>query len=142
MAARISATAPKMVSSSMLKLSRAVERAHHLVHGPYVRHRKAAAGEAQLFGEGSDGTVGIAVGARGPDHRRGVGVSSSIPIHHLCGRNHHHGIGRMAEAVVVGVTHHANDGSRRLVRLPPIPVPTWMCCPTGSSPAQYLLANA
>ena len=51
MAARTSATTPKMVSSSMLKFWRAVEREIDLVHGADARHGESAAGLTQLLGD-------------------------------------------------------------------------------------------
>ncbi len=106
-----------------MKLCRAVERPITSSMVRICATGKPAAGHAQLLGDGGNGLVGVAVGAHQPEERLNIGVGRGIAVRDLGNGNHHHGVGWLAEAAVVGVGDDADDLALGSPPVPAYPVP-------------------
>jgi hypothetical protein len=83
--------------------------ADDFVHGPDARQRKAAAGLAQLLGEGGNELMRVAVGADDPAHGNDAGVERGDGVDDLGLGNDHHRSRIAIEAAVVDVANDADD---------------------------------
>ena len=81
-------------------------------HGADAGDGKAAAGLAQLFGDGGDVLVRVAVGADEPDHGADAGVERGHAVGDLAPGNDHERAGIAVEAAVVDVADDADDLAR------------------------------
>ena len=86
-------------------------------HGADAGDGKAAAGLAQLFGDGGDELVRVSMGADEPDDGADAGVERGHAVGHLRLRDDHERARVAVEAAVVNVADDADDLARGLFKL-------------------------